>query len=215
MRIRAFLLLAVVAAVGVVVVASCASPQPARPRVVAVGDSLMFLASPNIERDLAPEHDQTIIAKSGRRIDEMLPSLRRALRDDAPVDAVLVNLGTNNLIQAETYEGTLDDFQRLIALTQEIPCVVLTTISTRLDGWRGTTVGGEINTQIRKLAAKDPRKYQVADWDAALRAPGGVESLLMVDGITDGVHQNPTTGRQWFADEYVEALSRCPGLNRP
>ncbi len=217
MRIRAFLLLlAVVTSVGVVFVGCQTTRESVRPKVVAIGDSLMALATPNIARNLAAGHEPTIIARNGRRIDEMLPSLRQTLRDEAPVDAVVVNLGTNNLIQAESYDQTLDDFERLIALTEDVPCVVLTTISTRLDTWRETTVGAEINAQIRRLAAKDPRQYQIADWDSAVQAPGGAERLLVEpDGIYDGIHENHGAGRQWFADEYVEALSRCPRLDRP
>ena len=180
-------------------------------RVVGIGDSLMLLAAPNIQQALASDHEVTIIAKNGRRIDEMLPPLRRALREEAPVEAVIANLGTNNVLQGATYTEALDDFDRLITLTKSVPCVILTTVSTRVDSWRGNSVGAEINAKIQDVRNSDPRQYQVADWDAAVRSPAGFATLLAnPEGISDGVHENATAGRQWFADQYADALSRCP-----
>ncbi|MGZ8766564.1 MAG: hypothetical protein ACXW2C_12830, partial [Acidimicrobiia bacterium] len=77
-------------AVFVLTLAACSSSAtPAPERVIGIGDSLMLLAAPNIRQALSADYDPTIIAEDGRRIDEMLPPLRRALRDDTPVAAVI------------------------------------------------------------------------------------------------------------------------------
>jgi len=176
---------------------------------------LIVLATADIRTALDAGYETRIIAENGQRIDEMLPPLREALGRDGSVAAVFVNLGTNNVIQHETYAGALDDLDHLIETVADVPCVVLTTISTFLDTSFGSALAGRLNAKIRALREQDSGKYQIVDWDAAIHAPGGVEELMMVDGVTDGVHENPTAGREWFADEYVEALSRCPRLNRP
>ncbi|MGZ8734602.1 MAG: hypothetical protein ACXW1M_05400, partial [Acidimicrobiia bacterium] len=80
----------------------------------------MLLAAPNIRQALSADYDPTIIAEDGRRIDEMLPPLRRALRDDTPVAAVIANLGTNNAIQGRTYSRTIEDFDRLVEATEPV-----------------------------------------------------------------------------------------------
>jgi lysophospholipase L1-like esterase len=176
----------------------------------------MVLATPNIREALSGTYDETIIAENGQRVAEMTPRLQQAIDDDAPA-AVIVNLGTNDAVQGRSSARAVSDFERLVETTAEVPCVVLTTLSTTLDASFENSVATELNARIRKLRANDPNRYQVVDWDAAVSAPGGAARLMAdpASGISDGVHENATAGRQWFADEYVEALSRCHDLDRP
>ncbi|MDP9332540.1 MAG: SGNH/GDSL hydrolase family protein, partial [Actinomycetota bacterium] len=177
-----------------------------RKHVVGIGDSLLRVASPDIRRALDSGYEVTITARSGQRIDQMLPDLQNALRRDRPVAAVIENLGTNNAIQARGYSRSLSDFDQLIADTNPVGCVVLTTISTYLDKRAGGTVARDIDARIRELHRQNPRKYPVVDWDALIHAPLG---LLHWSGLPP--HEN-AAGARWFADQYAQALLRC-GIN--
>jgi hypothetical protein len=209
------LLVVVLLLLGLAACSSSAGESAAPPRVVGIGDSLMLLATPNIRTALDEGYDARIIARNGQRIDQMLEPLAAELSRRRPVAAVVTNLGTNNVIQSSTHAGSLDEFDRLVAATAPAPCVVLTTVSTYLDTSFQSDLAAKLNEKIRALRQQDPDRFQIVDWDAAVHEPGGVERLMMVDGITDGVHENPTAGRQWFADQYDEALSRCPRPDRP
>ncbi len=101
------------------------------------------------------------------------------------------------------YTRSLSDFDRLIADTEPVGCVVLTTISTHFDVNSGRTVARDINTRIWALHRQNPRKYQVVDWNALIHTPLG---LLHWSGLPP--HEN-VAGEQWFADQYAQALLRC------
>jgi hypothetical protein len=185
--------------------AACSSSSSAagNPQVVGIGDSMLRIAVPDIGRTLGSGYKQTMIARSGQRIDQMLPDLEAALRDHRPVAAVIENLGTNNAIQAARYGRSLADFDRLIADTAPVGCVVLTTVNTFIDRQFGHTIARDINTRIRRLHQQDARKYPIVDWDALIHAPGG---LLRWSGLPP--HEN-LAGEQWFADQYAQALAQC------
>jgi len=190
--------------------------ESTHPVVVGVGDSITVIATPAIRRALGPRVDETIVAESGRRTDEMVARLRAALRRRAPVDAVFLNLGTNDSIQARGTEAAMAGFEELLRATRGVPCVILTTVSTLVDDRFGGTVAADLNVRIRELQREHDDRYQAVDWDAAVRAPGGVATLMDTPSEPgDGVHENHGAGARWFADRYAEAVSACPPPERP
>ncbi|HTD50912.1 MAG TPA: hypothetical protein VK771_09950, partial [Acidimicrobiia bacterium] len=81
-----------------------ASPLfPAVRTVSVVGDSITVVARPDISSALAGSYDTNVHGIWGQRIDQMLPTLSAVLRQHP--SAVVVNLGSNDAIQAETHRG--------------------------------------------------------------------------------------------------------------
>src|SRR2546423_11881593 len=91
---------------GIVVVALAAlvigrAPRGSSPRTVpVVGDSITVFSSRDISTVLSGAYRPAVHAQIGARIDQMLPTLRALLR--AHPYAVVVNLGTNDVLQAHS-----------------------------------------------------------------------------------------------------------------
>jgi GDSL-like Lipase/Acylhydrolase family len=142
------------------------SSSASKPSVVFDGDSITVLATPAIHQLLGPGYDVDVLAKDGIRIDQSLPALESALRSHP--SAVVVNLGTNDALHGGADPGWESSWDKLIRITRNTPCVVLTTIDPTADSLTGRPVATGINADIMALASRDPGKYKVADWSGFL-----------------------------------------------
>jgi lysophospholipase L1-like esterase len=156
------------------------SQDPPRSRFVPViGDSITVLSAGELSAALGRYHPD-IHAVFGQRIDQMLPTLVASL--ERRPDAVVVNLGTNDALQAGTGPDWHRGFARMIDLIDRTPCAVVTTISTFVDRpASGPVVASDINRAIADAAAAHPTIH-VLDWNARLHAHGG-QALVVADGI--------------------------------
>ena len=95
---------------------------------------------------------------------------------------MVVNLGTNDVLQGQTHPDWKSGFTRMVALLAPARCVVLTTISTLVRGRTAIpAVASEINRAIA-TAASSHRNFHVVDWNAAVHGSNGA-SLLSADRI--------------------------------
>jgi lysophospholipase L1-like esterase len=174
--------MAVVAVAAVIVAVAFATRGRAR-TVPVVGDSITFLATHDIAVALGGTYHPEIQSKIGQRIDQMLPPLRDALRTDP--FAVVVNLGTNDALQARTHPDWRSGFARMVEMLAPARCVELATVSTLVDA-RGTPpVAVEINRAIAAAVSTHPN-FHVVDWNAAVHRANGL-SLLK----SDRIHPSP------------------------
>lgn len=187
-----------------VLLAACGTASAsAKPDVVVVGDSITYLSTPQIEHTLGTKYHIDVQAVRGKRIVQMLPALRTAMKGHP--SAVIENLGTNDAIRARSGYDWRKYWSELIAITQNTPCVVLTTISSAADVYGAGTVGTAINADIASLVAKDPQKYKEVDWNGFLHSRGsGYRTYLSGDLI----HPLPA-GRQAIATMDKQALAQC------
>jgi len=158
-----------------------ASPSlPVVRTVSVVGDSITVVSRPAISSALAGAYETDIRGIWGQRIDQMLPTLSAVLRQHP--SAVVVNLGSNDAIQAETHRGWQSSFARMIALLSPTRCVLLTTISTLLDARNPPPpVAADINAAIEGVTSRY-RNFHIVDWNAAVHANNG-RTLLSPDRI--------------------------------
>ena len=131
------------------------SPSSSKPSVVFVGDSITVLATPAIHQLLDPKYDVEILAVIGIRINKSLPALESALKFHP--DAVVVNLGTNDALQGGVHPAWLSSWDKLIRITRNTPCVVLTTVNPAADALSHRPIATKINAHIRASPRKTPR----------------------------------------------------------
>ena len=181
------------------------SPAANKPSVVLDGDSITVLAIPAIHQLLDPSYDVKVLAVIGIRINQSLPALESALRSHPY--AVVENLGTNDALQAGADRDWVSSWDKLIRITRTTPCVILTTINPAADALSHRSVATRINTDIRALAARDPKKYKVADWSGFLsRNVSKQRTYLRAEPIL--IHPTPA-GAVKLATLDRNALAKC------
>src|SRR2546421_1254098 len=148
------------------------------PRVAIVGDSITVSSTPQIKHALEGRYTTDIHARPGQRIDQMLVDLHGVLAERPT--AVVVNLGTNDVLQGDTRWRR--SFDRMIAALGGQPCVEITTISTRVTGWVAIpAIAGQINRAIAETAASRAQ-FHIVDWNAAVHTGDGTQ-LLVADHV--------------------------------
>jgi hypothetical protein len=181
------------------------SPGASKPSVVLDGDSITVLATPAIHQLLDPSYEVEVLAVDGIRINQSLPALESALRF-RPY-AVVENLGTNDALQGGAHDDWVSSWHKLIRITRTTPCVVLTTINPAADALRHRPIATLINADIMALAARDPKKYKVADWSGFLsRHVGNQRTYLRAEPIL--IHPTPA-GAEKLATLDQAALAKC------
>jgi hypothetical protein len=181
------------------------SPSASKPSVVFVGDSITVLATPAIHQLLDPDYDVEILAVIGIRINKSLPALESALTFHP--HAVVVNLGTNDALQGGLHPAWKSSWDKLIRITRNTPCVVLTTVNPAADALSHRPTATKINADIRALAAQNPKKYKVADWSRFLSRHVSSQRIYLRDEPIL-IHPTPV-GAQELASLDQSALARC------
>ena len=175
-----------------------AQPAAGR-RVVFVGDSITSGARPQIE-GAATSHSYLpyVYAFPGLTSEQIDAALEKAQSDHPGAYATVLNAGTND-VHFDVGPSWKRSYDALLARAKT-PCVVLTTVSERLDEQSHTPSARTINAYIRQVAGKHPH-VRVVDWDSHVRSGAPVV-------LPDGVHPNDA-GRRWIADQDLAALQRC------
>ena len=181
------------------------SPGASKPSVVFDGDSITVLATPAIHQLLDSSYRVEVLGVIGIRIDQGLPALESALR--LHPYAVVENLGTNDALQGGAHPDWVSSWRKLIRITRTTPCVVLTTINPAADSLSHRPIATRINADIRTLAARDPRKYKVADWSRFLsRNVSNLRAYLRPEPVL--IHPTPA-GAVKLATLDQNALAKC------
>jgi len=183
-------------------VSSCGgSTHP--PVVTVVGDSITVFSAPGVEAELGG-YALYIRAVDGKRIDQMLPVVRAELARNP--NAVVINLGTNDAIQARTHPDWMAGFNSLWDLVRARPCVVLVTVSTNADDLGGSAVAADINDAIRQLSAQH-RNVRIVDWNAAVHEDPSL--LASRRPPADHIHPYSLRAWRWLGTHYRSALLSC------
>ena len=173
------------------------------PVVAVVGDSITVLSGPGVEAELSG-YALYIRAVDGKRIDQMIPALQAELQRDPK--GVVINLGTNDAIQARTHPDWLTGFDALWDLVRSRTCVVYVTVSTNADYLGRHAVAADIDAAIRQLAAQH-RNVKIVDWNAAVHE----DPSLLASRNPPADHIHPYTSRawRWLGTHYRSALESC------
>ena len=125
-------------------------------------------------------------------------ALAKAQSDHPGAYATVLNAGTND-VHFDVGPSWKRSYDALLARVTT-PCVVLTTVSERLDEQPHTPSARTINVYIRTIAAEHPN-VRVVDWNSHVLSGAPVV-------VPDGIHPNDA-GRQWIADQDLAALQHC------
>ena len=174
--------------------------NPTGARIALDGDSITALSASDLQATLEPTYQINLYDQAGWRIAQVAPAVTIQVTSTPPPDAVVINLGTNDVIQQTlTWQA---DYNSMFASVQNDPCVVLFNINRIIDNYNpnGTVTAEQINAYLASLASAHPNVH-IIDWDAAVQAN---ISLLTFDFI----HPSPA-GQQWIADQTKMALDSC------
>ena len=194
-----------VALLSVATLTGCSPSSSAATRgntVGVVGDSITFLSTPSIERDLRGWH-YNIQALKGMTIASMTPVMEKRIikGPHGPPHGIVINLGTNDVISGSAHWRS--DWQRLMADTANVPREVLFTISDIVNSYikrPGGPTAQDINRIIFEAHLAYPSRVHVIDWNAEVEATGSVIRF-------DGVHPN-TLGQQWIGAHISRTLNQ-------
>lgn len=195
-----------------VVSTGCSGAGDGSPHVAVVGDSMTTLDHGEITSVLDPPYAVDFYYQNGMRIDQMLPRLRDGLAARGPGVPVIVNLGTNDALQGGRNADPQRSWDRLLSITKDTPCVVLTTVNSIADAIAGGNVASALNERMTALAAADPGKYKVVDWNRFLASLGDRQRATYLQ--VDLIHET-TDGAWWLADAYRSALDTCGTSAQP
>jgi lysophospholipase L1-like esterase len=175
---------AVVGAVLTVSAGGCALFDDDRPVVGFLGDSITFQATTALE-DRAPDTWRADVrATSGATIVDMAAQAAR-MGAEQP-EAVIVNLGTNDVMQGLPPEKSAADLDLLLDQLGDPSCVVLVTVHENIVTEQDGVLADRVRATNAALAeVADRRGVRVVDWTAHLAAAGAVPGTpdLLIDTV--------------------------------
>lgn len=198
-------LLVVLAAVLAIRVATWIRAEPDLPNVLVLGDSITDQGQKAIRAELRSSYDVSVDGKAGARADEQVASAGRWA--SRPFEQVIVNLGTNDVMQPWPLEQTEASLTEILSRYPTARCLHLVTINEVMPNQDGIDSFGrarELNAWMRARAASDPR-VGLIDWAALVAEQWATTG---VDPTRDGVHPTPEV-QELLAVEYERALDAC------
>jgi hypothetical protein len=173
--------------------------NPGGPKVGIVGDSITNLLRPDLKSAVGSKYRYVVKARDGMRIDQQLDALRSVLHAGDPPMRLIVNLGTNDVLQGRS--DALANLDHELQLLADVDCVILVTINPNADH-SGTHLAETLNDAMKSAVASLPNLH-LLDW-AGLLAADPERAHQWLSGF-DAVH--PTaSGSQALAARYRQAL---------
>lgn len=148
--------------------------------VTLLGDSITSLASLDVTERLKDFDSVKDNAVWGIRVDEQLPTAEE-IADRRP-DQVVVNLGTNDVVQGRDPAAIVEDYGTLLDILDDITCVHVVTLNEHMkDDAALGAAAAQVNDGIRSLAAEHDN-VTLTEWSQIFAYPGD-NNLLMDDKL--------------------------------
>jgi len=188
------------------VLAGCGTPPS---DVGVVGDSITVQLEPYLDSATNRYLDLSVAAVSGATIGDMVDDAARVAASRPP--ALIVNLGSNDVVRNVPPEQSVADLERLLDQFEGVRCLVLVTVNENMfsyDEGYLTERAAITNAALAGVAAR--RGAVVIDWNDILttqrQTPGTPDMLL------DTVHVT-VYGAQVLSAAYLDAVERnCSGV---
>jgi lysophospholipase L1-like esterase len=176
------------------------------PEVVLIGDSITAQTTEVFDDQLGKDWGLTVQGEPGHRADELVPAVA-PLAQKHPVQ-VVINLGTNDVMQAKDPAQTQAALEQVAAGFNGARCIHLVTINDHMASLTDASLPAriaDVNNRIRATAAA--HGWHIVPWDEVVRL---YDSGPQAEGpiTTDTVH--PTEyGEHLLAEAYGRALEGC------
>ena len=172
-----------------------------------LGDSITILIGGATEAKLAGYTSTRVKALWGARIDEQLAEAADIAKRRP--DQVIVNLGTNNILQDRPLDASIAEYRQILDAFSDLHCVGVITINEHISqlGVDRSAAAIEFNAALRALAADYPNTT-VTEWSSIFVFP---QDQVLLD--SDTVHPLPD-GVERLASTY-EAIARACEVPEP
>lgn len=192
-----------------ILVAGTSSCTDARERVLVLGDSITSLDAEALEADLGDEYRFAVSGNFGMTTDQVRPEVEAMT--ERSFDQVIINLGTNDVLQGESPQHAVDVIAQYVAVFDSARCLHVVTVNEHMANQRSgqsTTGGaGQFNEALRTFAESQDR-VRVIDW-SALAAQSLDSSEPPTSTLTsDSIHPTPE-GNRALNGLYSDALGDC------
>jgi hypothetical protein len=207
--------------------------SPRLARVAVIGDSITRLSTQAIGNNLWTHFASRINGRDGYQINQQEPVLKSVMRGRyGPPDAVVVNLGTNNIIYAlfpalSQLEPQIPpliapnprwelQYAQMAREIQPAACVILVNMTESNPDSNFNRIARRMNNYLATFVSRH-KNFHLLDWAAALKRD---PSLLSGGNLIAAVHPNKH-GQQVYADLISSALhqschlSGSPGKLKP
>jgi hypothetical protein len=150
---------------------------------------------------------KAIVAVGGKRIEEMEPGAH--LLERRRPEQVVINLGTNNVLQEDTLDHEASALQQVVDTFPQAQCIHIVTINESMyeppkDLYHPAVA---LNDRIRAMAAADPRIH-IVDWAGIVRDQDAAHDPS--GPITyDNVHPTPAVGQHLLVDAEQRSIASC------
>lgn len=176
-----------------------------RMTVVVIGDSITEQGRSIIENLLGVDREVIVDGRSGYRVGQQISAAAELAL--GPVDQVIIELGTNDVMQGWDLDGSAEDLAYMVGLFPGAQCIHLVLVSESMPSRQGDAQARArlMNAFIREIAKDDPRIGLVD-------VPSVIERFEAIDPgepfTTDGVH--PTErGQEALVSAYERAVAAC------
>lgn len=188
--------------------AGCAN---AGDRVAVLGDSITALGHGSLEQNLGDTYDLSISGNFGKTVEQVLPEAQR-LADERNYEQVIINLGSNDVLQNLPVEASMAAMRQMVDLYPEAHCIHLVDINEHMviesTGESRTEQAVAFNAALEQFSAADDR-LSVISWNDIASQSLNEDQPPWSTLTTDSIH--PTDqGNDEIDQLYGRALRRCP-----
>lgn len=170
--------------------------------VLLFGDSITVLVADTVKAEVGNRYHVEVSGTWGARIDEEADSAADLAGEDPA--QVIINLGTNNLLQHHDITASIEDLSGILDTFSDVGCIHVVNLNEHINRL-GEDLGPAavaFNEKLRQLAARR-LDTTVIDWNKIV-VDNAAEGIMSDDGI----HPN-SKGLKVLAKAYSDALSNC------
>lgn len=188
-------------------VAGCSSGP--KDSVAIVGDSITAFDETDLHQQLGGDFDLVITGNYGKTVDQVMPEAEVVAQRD--YDQVIINLGTNDVLQDLDVDDSMDALRQMIDLFGDARCIHLVNINEHMLeplSKTSTSATAQRFNAAQATVIEDDDQLSSIDWNEVAASALNDEDPAWSTLTEDSVHPTPE-GNTKLNDLYRDALDRC------
>ena len=180
--------------------------------VAVLGDSITSLDQADLNSTLGGDYELTISGNFGKTVSDVMPEAE--LMATRTYDQVIINLGTNDVLQERPIDKAIETLGAEVALFDSARCIHLVNINEHMlnqsDGASRAEAAKAFNAELEKYAERT-EGVSVIDWNGVASSMLNGDDPPTSELTYDTIH--PTAeGFAELNDLYSSALGSCGNL---